>query len=281
MAKRRFENRKIKYKQLAAELGCTQKRTSWLSGRIVVWFSCGVTSAVAAKIVTSKYKHDHIAILYCDTGSEHPTNIKFLKDVEKWIGHEIKILKSKKYKSHWDVIEKTRYLVGVQGARCTYELKRIIREQHTDPIEDIHVFGFDAGEEKRFDTFKRNNPESVIYAPLLEEQVSKEEALAIVKEAGIDLPMMYLPQKSGAPYNHNNCIGCVKGGMGYWNKIRIDFPDVFNRMAKLERTLGRSCLRSKNKPVFLDELDPNRGVFLKEKDISCGVICRGILSDYD
>ena len=36
-------------------------------------------------------------------------------------------------------------------------------------------------------------------------------------------------------YPNNNCIGCVKGGMGYWNHIRKDFPEVFDSRAKLER----------------------------------------------
>ena len=38
-------------------------------------------------------------------------------------------------------------------------------------------------------------------------------------------------------YNNNNCIGCVKGGQAYWNKIRIDFPETFNKMAKLENLI--------------------------------------------
>ena len=39
----------------------------------------------------------------------------------------------------------------------------------------------------------------------------------------------------------------------HWARIRQDFPDIFNEMAKLERELGRSCLRS----CFLDELPPD------------------------
>ena len=35
-------------------------------------------------------------------------------------------------------------------------------------------------------------------------------------------PLMY-----DLGYPNNNCIGCVKGGMGYWNHIRKDFPEVF------------------------------------------------------
>lgn len=56
-------------------------------------------------------------------------------------------------------------------------------------------------------------------------------------------------------YHNNNCVGCVKGGMGYWNRIRIDFPEVFRKMAELEREIGHSCING----VYLDELAPGRG----------------------
>lgn len=71
-------------------------------------------------------------------------------------------------------------------------------------------------------------------------------------------------------YQNNNCVGCVKGGMGYWNKIRVDFPDVFDRMAMLEREIGHSCIKG----VFLDELDPGRGRADKEIMPECGIMCQ-------
>ena len=51
-------------------------------------------------------------------------------------------------------------------------------------------------------------------------------------------------------YQNNNCIGCVKGGKGYWNKIREDFPETFWEMSKAERFVGHSCIKN----CFLDEL---------------------------
>ncbi len=75
-------------------------------------------------------------------------------------------------------------------------------------------------------------------------------------------------------YGNNNCVGCVKGGMGYWNKIRRDFPEAFARMAALERKLGRSCIKTKTDgQVFLDTLAPDRGRFEDEPTISCGITC--------
>ena len=53
-----------------------------------------------------------------------------------------------------------------------------------------------------------------------------------------------IPEMYHLGYHNNNCVGCVKGGMAYWNKIRVDFPGIFDRMAVLERKLGRSCLKS-------------------------------------
>ena len=66
--------------------------------------------------------------------------------------------------------------------------------------------------------------------------------------------------------------------MGYWNKIRVDFPGVFDRMAKLERKFNAALCKSyagdgKRKRVFLDELKPGDGNHLTEPRISCGIMC--------
>jgi hypothetical protein len=82
-------------------------------------------------------------------------------------------------------------------------------------------------------------------------------------KSGIALPEMYL-----FGYNNNNCIGCVKGGAGYWNKIRRDFPEQFNRMAKLERAIGSTCIKG----TYLDELNPKAGRH-KDMEITCDFTC--------
>lgn len=71
-------------------------------------------------------------------------------------------------------------------------------------------------------------------------------------------------------YQNNNCIGCVKGGMGYWNKIRRDFPAVFASRSKLERDLNFPII---GKGIWLDELDPERG---RDEGLicdDCGIMC--------
>lgn len=244
--------------------------------RTLVWFSCGAASAVAAKMAVGMF--ENVEILYCDTlSSEHPDNVRFLRDVEKWIGKEIKIIGSDKYSDIYDVFRKTRYLVGIGGARCTTELKKNVRKKYQRE-SDTHVFGLTVDEQKRIDRFENQNSEIVEWV-LSDAGITKDDCYRILNEAGIELPMMY---KLG--YNNNNCIGCVKGQAGYWNKIRVDFPDVFERMARMERELNVAINKSyagdgKRKRVFLDELDPTAGRNVPLPNIECGAICvRGELS---
>jgi len=235
--------------------------------RVVCWFSCGATSAVAAKLALKEHADDNVIIAYCDTGSEHPDNMRFLKDCEKWYGQEIIVLKHPKYNNIWDVFESRKYLKSQAGAPCTLHLKKEVRKNFQLP-EDIQVFGYTADEIHRVNRFKKENPNVDLYCPLIERELTSANCKAILEKEGIKLPAMYMPQKSGTPYGHNNCIGCVKGGMGYWNKIRIDFPEQFARMAKLERQLNFAITGT-----FLDELEPSRGNFNKEEDIYCDLLC--------
>ena len=69
--------------------------------RVLVSFSCGAASAVAAKMAVDKYG-DRVEIIYCDTLKyEHPDNIRFLNDVSAWVGKP-KIISSPKYKDIFD-----------------------------------------------------------------------------------------------------------------------------------------------------------------------------------
>lgn len=52
-------------------------------------------------------------------------------------------------------------------------------------------------------------------------------------------------------------------------KIRVDFPEAFDRMAKLERFKGHTVF----KDCYLDELPPDAGNYPKEQHIECGIFC--------
>jgi hypothetical protein len=71
--------------------------------------------------------------------SEHPDNLRFLSDVEHWIGKKIEIIASKKFKDIDEVFEKTRYMSGVAGAPCTREMKKVPRFDYQLPC-DMHIY---------------------------------------------------------------------------------------------------------------------------------------------
>jgi len=237
--------------------------------RTVCWFSCGAASAVATKIALKKY--DNCVIVNQDTGSEHPDHERFKAECSDWYGQEIITIKSDKYEDIWDVFKKTRYLVGVNGARCTTELKRKVAEEFINHFEDREIFGYTIEEKARMKRFCDHNNERIIECPLIDEGLDKEDCLGMLERIGIEPSAMY------KHFKNSNCIGCVKGQAGYWNKIRIHFPEVFDRMAKQERELNaainKTYIDGVRTRVFLDEMPEDMGNMDTEPSISCGLFC--------
>lgn len=239
-----------------------------MSRRVVIWFSCGAASAVAAKLAISQYGKENTVIARCVVREEHPDNDRFAKDCEKWFGIPITNLINEKYHgSIYQVFNKRGYISGIYGAPCTLHLKKDVRTRFQKPT-DKHIFGYCAEEQGRWDDFlDANNIDAE--SPLIDRGLEHSDCLAMIQDAGIKLPVMYQ-----LGYQHNNCIGCVKAtGQGYWNKIREDFPEAFYRMAVESRRLGVRLIRIKEERSFLDELQPGTGDYQKEPEIQCGVFC--------
>jgi hypothetical protein len=245
---------------------------------VLCWFSCGITSAVACKLAKEMY--GNIEMYYMEIKTAHPDNERFISDCERWIGQKINRIKSSKYVSQYDVIRKTKYVNGPGGARCTKELKKEVRfelEKEFAPdlfnagkptySNQVHGFEFEVREITRAIDYAIDFPYTNPLYPLIEKRLTKDNCAQILLDNGIKLPEMY---KLG--YNNNNCIGCVKGGKGYWNKIRVDFPNAFEAMAKLEREVGNSCING----TFLDELNPKDGYTPKPVVPNCSVVCDDI-----
>lgn len=243
-----------------------------MTSRIVCWFSCGAASAVATKLaITANAKAATplpLVIARCRIDEEHPDNDRFAADCARWFGQDIVELASEKFgTSIFTVFERERYLAGIAGAPCTRALKKHVREAFQRP-GDLHVFGYTAEEQGRVDRFIDANNDARIWPVLIEANLDHAACLALVERAGIALPVMY-----ALGYQHNNCIGCVKGGAGYWNKIRVDFPAAFARMAELEQRLGVKLVRNKGVRVSLNDLPPGAGHYPTEPSIQCGIFC--------
>lgn len=241
------------------------QQPSLFRGRRIVWFSCGVASACAAKLATER---GACWVVYCDTSlDEHPDNRRFMADVERWIGQHVTVIKSDLYDTADDVFVATAYMSGINGAKCTTELKKIPRLRFEQP-GDVHMFGFTADEQRRIDNFEANNPELYLEWILRDAGLTKADCHAMVTAAGIETPAMY---RLG--YKNNNCRGCVKAtSPAYWNMIRHDFPEMFAERAYRSRDLGVRLVRYHGERIFLDELPANSTEDVVE-DLSCGPQC--------
>lgn len=226
----------------------------------VIWFSAGVSSFIAGYI--ERKNIDMAAYIHID--NQHPDSIRFLEDCQYKIEKPISIMQSR-YKSVDNVIETFQFISSAYGAKCTEILKKRVRKEWEYGKTDLtYVWGYDCTERHRAERLIESMPEFKHIFPLIERNLTKEDCHGMCRELKIKRPAMY-----DLGYQNNNCIGCVKGGMGYWNKIRIDFPDVFKKRSEQERMIGHSCI----KDCFLDELEIGRGDIGNEIMEDCGIMC--------
>lgn len=244
-----------------------------MTPRIVCRFSCGAASAVATKLVLAQFGATRdIQIINAFIKEEHPDNRRFLADCEKWFGRTVTVLRDEKYgASVIEVFRREQYLKNRNGAACSARVKRRVLDAFRRP-GDVMVIGFAAEERGRFDDLQdRLGDEQPIIAPLIERGLGKADCLAIIERAGIVLPTMYL-----MGYENANCIGCIKGGEGYMNKIRRDFPQQFETLAATQEAIGPGAYlfrdRKTGERFSLRDLDPKAGRH-NETAPSCSFFC--------
>jgi hypothetical protein len=240
---------------------------------IVVWFSCGAASAVAAKKTIEKYHPTNpIRIVNNPVKEEDDDNRRFLLDVSNWLKWRIELATNSRFPScsAVEVWEKRKFMSSPMGAPCTIELKKHARQEweaKTSP--DWHVLGFTWEEKHRYERFIESERSNVLPV-LIDEKLTKQHCFDILLSAGIQLPLAY---RLGYP--NANCIGCVKAtSPTYWNHVRKQHPDVFAQRAVQSRQIGAKLVRVNNQRIFLDELHPlQKGNPMKSYDIECGIFC--------
>jgi hypothetical protein len=252
--------------------------------RIVCQFSCGAASAVATKLALAQYGERAI-VVNAFIEEEREDNRRFAVDCEKWFGREIINLRDTKYTaSAIKVFETVGYIKGRHGASCTSRIKRGLLRTFEQP-GDVLVLGYTAEEQDRYDDWLTDWPDRLIVVPLIERGLTKEDCKAMVQRAGLRLPAMY-----ELGYSNANCIGCVKGGLGYFRAIREDFPVQFERLAQAEDKVaalhgeGAYILRHRSGPLKgnrfpLREL-PAGKADRAEALPSCGLFCETAEQEY-
>lgn len=197
------------------------------------------------------------------------------------VGFPVTVLRDEKYGASTDEVwRRNRFMKGLNGAPCSRILKRELLAKAARP-GDINVIGFTREEEDRFDDLRDHSPGITYTAPLIDRGLDKGDCLAIVADAGIELPYMYR-----AGYDNANCIGCPKGGQNYWQRIRRDFPARFAKILAIQAEIGSGAyfLRFRKGPrkgerMGLHELPEGDGNLAEEPNFSCSFFCEMAKAD--
>lgn len=241
--------------------------------RIIASFSCGAASAVATKLALEDFGTERVTIINIEIKEEHPDNRRFLADCEQWFDAPIEVLRDTKYNA--SIIElflKRRFITGPGRTPCSAALKRDVAARYYRPDDEV-VLGYTYEEQRRADRFIDANNERRSHFPLIHHKLTHADCLALIQRQGIELPAMY---RLG--FHNANCVGCVRGGQAYWNKIKEVFPEQFERMAAVEQQIGAGVLRYRSGPkkgekMPLRELQPTKRPLSQEPDISCSIHC--------
>ncbi len=214
-----------------------------MPNRMVCQFSCGAASAVATKLALAEYGSTHdVQIINAFLANEEADNRRFAQDCEAWFGQPIVVLRDEKYGANaYEVFRRKRFMRGPNGAPCSRLLKRNLLSTFSQ-AGDVMVLGYTAEEADRLEDFRDRNPDRPVIAPLIDKGLGKEDCKAMVLRAGIELPLMY---RMG--YDNANCIGCVKGGEGYFRAIRQDFPEQFEALCAIQDDLGEGSYLFRNR----------------------------------
>lgn len=245
--------------------------------RVVCHFSCGAASAVATKLALAKYGRSCVVILNAFVAEEHPDNRRFLADCERWFGHPITVLRDEKYGASVDAVWLgKKFMTSHLMTPCSYYLKRKVIEAASMP-DDQHVFGFTVEESDRARRLERCG--LLVVTPLIDANLTHADCLGMVERAGLLLPEMYRLGFSNA-----NCIGCVRGGEGYWNKTREVFPERFAQVVQIQEAIGPGAYFFRNRKTGerfgLKDLRPDAGRH-DEPLPSCSFFCEMAEQDID
>jgi hypothetical protein len=245
-------------------------------GRIVCQFSCGAPSAVATKITLAQFPDALIVNAFLK--QEHSDNRRFLSDCEAWWERKATVLRDQKYgASTIEVFRRKQFMKGPHGAPCSRALKRDLLDTIALP-GDVMVFGYTVEEQDRADDFRERNPDRPILTPLIDKGLTKADCKGMVLRQGIPLPIMYQ-----LGYDNANCIGCVKGGEGYFRAIREDFPVEFEELAATQDAIGPGAYLFRNRKTgerySLRDIPPGKAR-RNEALPSCSFFCESAEQEY-
>jgi 3'-phosphoadenosine 5'-phosphosulfate sulfotransferase (PAPS reductase)/FAD synthetase len=227
--------------------------------RVIVTVSGGKASAWCADWVLRHYRPEDVVLYFNDTGWEHPDLWRFLKDLAKYLNHEI--VCDSDGRTPEDLCYDESALPNNRMPFCSKILKAK-RLQRFYRDGDVLLFGIGQDEVQRAHRLvgvyqvvaTKTGKACRLQFPLIHERVDKAQVNTFLRDAGLVEPLLYQ-----LGFLHNNCSGgCVRAGKKHWKLLYEKLPEVYADRERVEREV-RAHL-DKDVSFFKDEtLEEFRG----------------------
>jgi len=224
--------------------------------KYLVFYSGGLGSFYATKVLVDKYGKDNVVALFTDTNFEDESLYKFIDQTIEHLGIDIVYLKAPF--NPLELMIKENVLYNNRMANCTHYLKmrlakafinnrdyKLLRERYKiinlitkgkkhypfDKTDWTFVLGIDWSEAHRIEAPRRNWKPNNVIAPLIDNlDYDRKVALQYLKDNNIEIPLLY-----SLGFSHNNCgARCVKAGQGHWINVLKTLPKRFKQMKEFE-----------------------------------------------
>lgn len=229
---------------------------------VVVMFSGGAASYVAALRAKDAYPQASITLLFCDTLMEDEDTYRFLDDAAQRLA--LPVTRIADGRTPWQVFYDERFLGNTRADPCSKILKRQLARKWVEahmPDGGIIVLGLDACELQRIPRVQQAwKPYQVVLPLLWSPPMDKDLCRALIRRSGLQEPRLY-----ALGFPHNNCGGfCVKGGQAHFAHLLTTLPDRYAwheaQESALRAALGKdvAILRDrrggKTRPLTLTQL---------------------------
>jgi 3'-phosphoadenosine 5'-phosphosulfate sulfotransferase (PAPS reductase)/FAD synthetase len=228
--------------------------------KYLVFYSGGIGSFWATKLLVDKYGKNNVIALFTDTNFEDESLYTFINETIEHLGIDIIWLKAPY--NPLELMEKQNVLYNSRMAECTkilkmrlaksfieqrkykvlgtiFDLKKLCYRGHKyidsfNKLDYKLVLGIDWTEAHRIEAPKKNWFPNEVIAPLIDDMdYSKGKVFKYMKENNIQTPLLY---KLG--FSHNNCgARCMKAGQGHWAIVLKELPIRFNEMKEFELSM--------------------------------------------
>ncbi len=196
-----------------------------MSARHIVSLSGGKDSTALAIYLRNRISE--LEYVFCDTGEELPETYEYLDKIEKFLGKEIKRLKSRK--SFRELLYKRKgFLPSSQARWCTRELKIEPFEEYVGDDLCYNYIGIRADEPHR-KGYISTKPNITAKYPFIEDGITKPDVLRILEESGIGLPDYYKWR------SRSGCYFCFFQQKNEWIGLLHNHPDLYDKSQMYEK----------------------------------------------